>query len=225
MILLRPSLSLRRTLLPMLLVAAPAALPAQSFEGVITANTSTGNRSGKPTPVVIQVKGTSWRMDTDMGGGPGSVIADGQGNVTMVSHARKSWTRPPMMQMKQGADLGDYSFSATGKKDKVLDYECEYYRVKNASEPKDDKQWCITSALGYVGYTPLRQLSNSNALKKTFPKGFFLLKGTDDKGAVFYEVTKVEKKSLDDALFAPPADYKEMQMPGMPAGMPPAKNR
>jgi hypothetical protein len=210
-------LSLSGTLLPVLLAAAPAALAAQTFEGVISANTATGNKGGKPTPVVIRVKGTRWRMDTDMGGGPGSVINDGQGNVTMVSHTQKSWTRPPMMQMKQGADLGDFSFSATGKKEKVLDYECEYFQVKNASDPKEDRQWCITSALGYVGYTPLRQLSNGNSVKKTFPKGFFLLKGTDSKGTVFYEVTKVEKKPLDDALFEPPAGYKELQRPGMPA--------
>lgn len=211
-------LSLRRALPAVLLAAAPAALSAQSFEGVITSNASTGNKSGKPSQVVIQVKGSRWRMDTDMGGGPGSVIADGQGNVTMVSHTRKTWMRPPMMQMKQGADIGNYSFSATGKKDKVLDYECEYYQVKDADNPADGRQWCITSALGYVGYTPLRQLSNGNTLKKSFPKGFFLLKGLDGKGAVAYEVTKVEKKSLDDALFAPPADYKEMQMPAMPGG-------
>ena len=32
------------------------------------------------------------------------------------------------------------------------------------------------------------------------------------------EVTNVERKSLDDSLFAVPADYKKMEIPGMPAG-------
>jgi hypothetical protein len=29
------------------------------------------------------------------------------------------------------------------------------------------------------------------------------------------EVTKVERKSLDDSLFNVPADYKKMEIPGM----------
>ena len=36
------------------------------------------------------------------------------------------------------------------------------------------------------------------------------------------EVTGVERKSLDDSLFAVPGDYKKMEIPGMP-GMPGAK--
>jgi Domain of unknown function (DUF4412) len=37
------------------------------------------------------------------------------------------------------------------------------------------------------------------------------------------EVTGVERKSLDDSLFAVPADYKKTEIPGIP-GMPAGKN-
>jgi len=49
----------------------------------------------------------------------------------------------------------------------------------------------------------------------------FPLKVARNNGATIMEVTKIEPKQLDPALFAPPADYKKMEMPaGMP-GAPP----
>lgn len=209
--------SLARTALTALAITTvattPHALAAQSFEGVITVNVSLGGK--KPAVQVISVKGSRWRMDSDMGGmaEKGAILADGEGHVTMLVAARKMYMRPPMMQVKGNEALADFSFTPTGKKDRVLEYDCEYYDVHNASSPKEKNQWCISSALGVVGFSPMRELSNGSFLRKTFPKGFFTLKGVDEKGRVVYEVVKVERRKLDDALFAPPADYTELKMP------------
>ena len=197
--------------LVVLLCLAPALAGAQAFEGVITAKL--GARGAMET---VQMKGTRWRLDTEFGGGPmgrGAIISDGEGSVMMLVPARTMYTRPPMLQGQAG-DLGDYSFTATGKKETVMGYACEYFVVKNASAPSDVNHWCVTSALGFVGFAPGQQRSNAAALRKQFPNGFFVLKALNDKGAVSYEVVKVEKRSLDESVFAPPPDYKEMRMPG-----------
>lgn len=206
-----------------LLVLSPSLSPglaAQSFEGVITINSNVGGM--KPAVQVISVKGKRWRLDGDMGGGPGergTILADGEGHVTTLIAARKMWVRPPMLQERGDDAMADYSFTPTGKKDHVLEYDCEYYQVHNASSPKQRSEWCITSALGHLGYSPMGGSSNGESIRKSFPKGFFALKAVDEKGKVDYEVVKVERKRLDDAVFVPPPDYTEMKVPGMP-GMP-----
>ena len=45
-------------------------------------------------------------------------------------------------------------------------------------------------------------------------KGFFPLRVTDEQGATVLEVTAIEPKAVDAALFSPPADYTAMSMPG-----------
>jgi hypothetical protein len=49
-----------------------------------------------------------------------------------------------------------------------------------------------------------------------YKDGFFPLKVTASgpQGGIMLEVTSIEKKSLPASLFAPPADYTEMKMPG-----------
>ncbi len=198
-----------------LIALAPALAGAQSFEGVITSKLGAKSDAKLQT---VQVKGNRWRLDTEFGGGPmgrGSIISDGEGGVMMLVPARKMYTRPPALQGKAG-NLSDNTFTATGKKDKVIGYECEYFTMKDASSPNDVVQWCITSALGFLGFTPGQKLSNGAVLRKQFPKGFFVLKELDDKGAVSFEVVKVDRKSVDASVFAPPPDYKEMKIPGGP---------
>ena len=192
---------------------APALAGAQSFEGVITAKLGAKSDAKMQT---VQVKGNRWRLDTEFGGGPmgrGSIISDGEGGVMMLVPARKMYTRPPALQGK-ASNLSDNTFTATGKKETVIGYECEYFTMKDASSPGDVVQWCVTNALGFLGFTPGQKLSNGAALRKQFPKGFFVLKELDDKGAVNFQVVKVERKSLDASVFAPPPDYTEMKIPG-----------
>ena len=196
---------------------APAFAGAQSFEGVITAKAG-----AKGATQTLQAKGSLTRVDLNFGGGPGggpgAIIRDGQGSVIMLVPARKMYTRPPYLQGKP-SDIKDFTFTRTGKKETVAGYECEWGTVKGDDVVSGATQWCVTSALGFIGFTPGQTAANVAALRKQFPKGAVVLKSLDAKGAVQYEVVKVEKKSLDASIFAPPPDYKEMKIPG---GPPPA---
>lgn len=193
---------------------APAFAGAQSFEGVITAKAG-----AKGAMQTLQAKGNMTRVDLNFGGGPGggpgAIIRDGQGGVIMLVPARKMYTRPPYLQGK-ASDVPDFTFTRTGKKETVAGYECEWGTVKGEDMVSSATQWCVTSALGFIGFIPGQQTSNVAAIRKQFPKGAIVLKSLDAKGAVQYEVVKIEKKSLDASVFAPPPDYKEMKIPGPP---------
>jgi hypothetical protein len=53
-------------------------------------------------------------------------------------------------------------------------------------------------------------------LRERFADGFFPLKLSSSQGGrdVTMEVVSLERRTLDDSLFRPPADYQEMRMPG-----------
>jgi hypothetical protein len=205
---------------PTLIAAAlaslmPVAVLAQSFEGEITLRYP----AEKNSQITVQTKGGKVRMNVSMGEQSGVMINDGAGSVITLMPTRKIYVRPPVLQGVTDT-LSGWSFTATGRHDTVLGYACEYYTVKSEDLPTlNGDQWCVTSALGFLGVGPAQGVSAS-VLRKTFPKGFFALKSVNAKGVVNAEVIKIERKSLDDALFAPPADYTEMKMPAMPGGLP-----
>ena len=46
-------------------------------------------------------------------------------------------------------------------------------------------------------------------------QGAFALRVADTTGVAVWEVTRIEKKVLDAALFAPPHGYRRMEMPSL----------
>jgi hypothetical protein len=209
----RISLTCRLGLLA--LCMTPSALSAQSFEGVITMKANDG--AGKTMLRTLRAKGAQWRMDTNIGGAAGgdaSIISDGKGRIAMVNHKSRIYMYPPALQDIGGDDIPDPGAVATGRKDQVAGLSCEYYRSTKSEEK--DSQWCITTALGFLGRGRVEGAAKSAAARKSFPNGFFILKKVDGHGRVAMEVIKIERKSLPDADFAPPPGYKEMRMPAMP---------
>lgn len=122
----------------------------------------------------------------------------------------------------------------TGKQETIAGYTCEHWLMGD----KQNLDMCVAKGLGYFGMggqgggglSALKNLAFSPKLlaeAATHPEwvkflegGAFPLKITsteDGKVKMNMEATRIEKKSLDDSLFAVPADYKEFNM-GMPGG-------
>jgi len=101
----------------------------------------------------------------------------------------------------------------TGKKETIAGYECEHWLVKDTT---GDVDACVATGLGAfaMGGGPGREASWSGVFREH--RGFPLKVSKAGTGTMM-EVTKIEPKRLDASLFAPPADYKKMEMP---AGMP-----
>ncbi len=190
----------------------PATLAAQGFEGVITANHVT---HGVARTETIQVKGARWRME---GGADKILIDDGSGMLMLVSPERHAYIHAPVGFAGANARLKDIALTPTGKRETVAGVSCEYYEAHDPHHPDNGGTACITSDLGFIGITgELNFCAGGEAVHRQFSKGCFMLKQLDAGGKTTFEVTKIEKKPVNDATFAPPAGYAEMKMPGMPA--------
>jgi hypothetical protein len=123
----------------------------------------------------------------------------------------------------------------TGKQETIAGYTCEHWLLGD----NQNLDMCIAKGLGYFGMGgqgggglgALKNLAFSPKLLaeaaahpewvKFLEGGAFPLKVTsteDGKVKMNMEATKIEKKSLDDSLFAVPPDYKEFSMGNMNGG-------
>jgi hypothetical protein len=214
------------------LLLAPAAVVAQGFEGVISMKLTGG---GQDMELTQYVKGARTRQE--FSGGPmgaAAMIIDGTtGKVMMLVDEQKMY-----MVMEAGsaaaADAPDGpvpEITATGRKDNIAGHACEYYQVKMPEG--GTVEICAATGLGY--YTRFNDFPggrggrrgggaaatrNVRFWQEKFSEGFFPLKTvtTQNGQTMTMEVTKIEKKSVSDDLFTPPAGYTEMKMPGRGAG-------
>ncbi len=192
----------------MLCAGLPAGLAAQvRFEGVVTM--MTGMAKGKGVESHLYIKGNQARMER--GGAMGALIRDGNGRLMTVMDGAKRYA-----VLGSVPNEGGLRFEATGKSESVAGYPCKYFKVTHPSgSGQEDTQACVTSALGFVGLGVGGGPGlDERALRAQFGDGFLVLKVLDSKGATSTEATKVERRALSDAMFAPPPGYTEMKLPG-----------
>jgi len=154
-----------------------------------------------------------------------------------VEEGKKLKEMAEKMTKEAGKDSsGDFSkVTSTGKTETVADIPCQHWIVG----AKQDVDMCLAKGMGYFGFSgqsggvfdKLKTLAMGEKIKaqldanpefaKFIEGGAFPLKVAkveNGQSKTVMEVTSVERKSLDDSLFAVPADYKKMEIPGMPSG-------
>lgn len=125
--------------------------------------------------------------------------------------------------------------TATGKQETIAGYTCEHWLMGD----KQEMDICVAKGLGYFGmggqsgggssvfqnlaFGPklLAEAQAHPEWVKFLEGGAFPLKMTmtdEGKPRMTMEATKIERKSLDDSLFAIPADYKELNMGSLTGG-------
>lgn len=228
----KPRCSSRRALplAGLLLAAAGSSLRAQEFEGVFT---SRAKGMAEGAALKTFVKAGKYRMEVVMPGqGAMTIIADpAKGESYMVLPAQQMYM---VMKLADAGHLvddavrrntsGEGSMVATGRKDEIAGHSCEYYQFKDASTTTDI---CMATGLGkfhgaesMFGGPPGRggMTAAPPWARELLRKGAVPLKVVDASGGVLWEVTAIEKKSLEASLFTPPANFRRMEMPG---GRPP----
>jgi hypothetical protein len=200
---------------------------ADSFEGVVHFQST---KDGKAREYDYLIKGNKVRIEVEgEENRQVNVILDWDHKKTLLlMPERKMVMEMPMREEgepdRSAPGKKSVSFRRTGKTETILGRTCEQLVVKS-----EDSQTEICGAKGmgyYAGMHRPGMGGSSDAApawaKELKEQGFFPLrvvtKASDGSEKSRLEATKVEKKTLDPGLFAPPADYKKFDrgsMPGM----------
>ena len=215
------------------------------FEGIITMMMNTEDQKGME--MVYSLKGTRTRIETKLPGmpeGQGVMLWDLEGGkmITLIP-ARKMFmtmdlkgTVENMKDVDRGQDDASFpKLTPTGKQETIAGYTCEHWLMGD----KQDIDMCVAKGLGYFGmggqaggdagsfknliFNPklLAEAAAHPEWVRFLKGGAFPLKITmteEGKVNMTMEVTKVERKSLDDSLFNIPQGYKEFNMQDMMRG-------
>jgi hypothetical protein len=209
-----------RRLSILVLVASCSNAP---FEGEITMRTTT--TSGPPHDLVLKAKGE--RLRFDMKGATGEdthgIFDPAANKITVFVDSQKSYTD---VDFSSGAaatpniDPRSASAKKTGKTETMAGLRCDDYVVGDETGKRTEV--CLAPGLVYFDIGSLRPggATPSVAAAEFRVKKLFPLKSVEidvsGKETSRAEVTKIEKKSLDDALFAIPAGYKRVDLPKPP---------
>jgi hypothetical protein len=217
------SSSKRSSLAGAVIVLAAMAVPAiahgqstKQFEGVVTYQ-GEGGRS-----IQYALRNGLVRIDMSGESRQAAMIMDpGSHKMYMLMPEQKTY-----MEMKV-PDMSDVEGSSnnvkptkTGKSEVVAGHKCEYWTVEENDGQVDI---CLAKDMGGFQAFSNKTVGDGSAWQEAIGKDSFPLKvivHKDGKDEVALEATKVERKSLDASLFAPPASYKKMEMnmkmPGSP---------
>ncbi|MBL9207893.1 MAG: DUF4412 domain-containing protein [Opitutaceae bacterium] len=205
-----------------LLVAAASAFAAESFEGKITMRITS---DGKSHDLAYAIKGSRMRMEMAADGKTMSTILDMKAKeMMMLMPEEKMYMVMPLRDaMDQATSAASTTtFEKTSETETILGYKATKYLVKSKDQKEPIEVWATEGLGSYFNpsdFGPMGGKRKPAAWEAELrSKGFFPLrtvmkgrKGREDK----MEVVNVEKTSLPDSFFAPPAGYKKFEMPGM----------
>lgn len=208
-------------LLALPLVAAPAV--AQGFEGAVTLKITSERGQME---MVQQVKGDKVRSEMNMGGRGGVILMDGAAmTMTMLMTSEKMYMTMPIGGSPMGGPPEPQpapKITKLGTSETIAGRACDNYLVETE---RQKMEICAAKGLGFFmmgggggrrgGGPGLPNLRDAKVVAD-FKDGFYPLRITDVTSGrkPMMEVTKIEPKALDAALFQVPADYQQMSMPG-----------
>lgn len=212
------------------LMLVPAALSAASFEGKVTFKMTSGR--GQPQEVSYQIKGDKMRVEMPgQKGGMGGMIMDTtKKEMTMIMDEQKTYMVMALPDATADAmtKKGDeVQLEKTNETEKILGYTATKY-ISTHEGTKTDL-WLAEGIGAFMGFNNNNSMGGRrNAAPQSWEraiagKELFPLRvvGKDKSGKENFrmEVTAIDKKSLPDSLFAPPAGYQKFDMGGMMKGM------
>lgn len=191
--------------------ACHGAKKLQGFEGAITMHTTSATQN---QDMVLEVKKDKMRFDASSSDGPLHGVLDPTAKtITLYSDSTKTFTDLDFAGAKGASNTsGDTSnVKQTGKHETIAGYDCEDWRVDDASGKRTEL--CVAQGLIYFDLGSLRGGGQATSpLAKEFEdKRSFPLRSVEfdasGKELTRSEVTKIEPKSIDDARFLPPPGY------------------
>jgi hypothetical protein len=216
---------------------APAVLLAAAFEGKVDFSITAARE--KSQKISYSIKGDKIRIEMPGQKGMGGMIIEPAKKETMVlMDDQKMYmvmTMPDVQQQAMEAKGGDAKLEKTGETEKILGYTAEKYI--STYEGTKTELWLaegLGSFMSFRGGNPMmggrgggpapQGWEAALANKDLFPLRV-ISRGKDGKESFKMEATAINKQSLPDSLFTPPADYQKFDMGGMMKGMMPGARR
>jgi len=204
-------------------LVAPAALFAASFEGKVNFKMSSPRE--KPQEMSYSIKGDKFRMEVGGQTGMGGMIMDtAKKEMITIMDSEKMYMvmAIPDPTTTKGGKQAEAKLEKTGETEKILGYKAEKYIA--TAEGVKTEMWLAEG----IGSFPAMGGGGGMGKRKGAPQGWeralagkelFPLRvvGLDKAGKETFrmETTAINKQSLPDSLFTPPAGYKKFDMGGM----------
>ena len=196
------------------LVAAPSSrLAAQGFEGVIVFEV---HLFGPPNTVTQMTKGSKIRIEGM--GGPSNVMILNADKIITLDVAQKKYSVRGVDDLRPISASEKHSASAvrTGKIENVAGVLCEVWHFKkiHPGEQPEESDVCVSKSMGFGFYRMIGGAAagyydaGSQAFTDAMTKGSGGIMRNSQNGSNQIVAVKVEAKSIPDAMFAPPSDYK-----------------
>lgn len=209
---------MKRTMSLLVLLAAPLAAQG-SFEGAMTVKVA--DSKGKESSIAYMMKDGKIRMNQPgpKGENMGIIIDGSTKKMLMLMDAQKMYMEMELKSPAEKKPAGDRRTTAerTGRMERIAGYNCEHVIVTDDDGTATDA--CVSGELGSfrmpMGGGPMTQPREPGWASGLGANAFPLRVQKGEK--VVFEVTTVERKSLDAALFAPPSGFNKFEMPSMPS--------
>lgn len=217
--------------------------PSGAFEGAITANLYAAGQPSV-LKYAIKGQRARVETNLAQGGTTTAIVLMdlSAGTQTMLIPQQKTYMTLDLNDEKfkgmaerigKSAANQPMKITSTGKTETVAGQACEHWVMDNGQQQTD---MCFAKGLGFFGnsgqlnsmLSQLKNLPFGNQAKTMLDanpefarfaaEGAFPLKIAQiENGQTkpIMEVTSVERRPLDDALFSVPADYKKMNLPGL----------
>lgn len=202
-----------------LLATTAAPLAAQGFEGAIQF-VSYERKSGTPDTMTQISKGSKIRLEGMQHGG--AFIMDGDKRIVLMPD-RKQYVVMPASMMDENPTIKQRTGNAedTGKSATVAGVKCEiwhYSGTRDDGTPQTGDA-CLAPGTGlmvgkFMGRHMPQYFTGGKALSEALMKGMGVMQATEN-GKVVFTAIAVKPTAVPDAMFAPPPDYKAMDMSSM----------
>jgi hypothetical protein len=202
----------------LVLTLAAVPLAAQSFEGTVSMTINGENAPGQSLTYMLK----DGKMRFELGGGKMAAIIDPGAQRMMVimpaqrMYMEQSFGAVASAMQAQAGGLKAPTITRTGKMETIAGYKCEH--VVATDDDGQSVDVCLSSELGGfrmpTASNPMAPQRESGWITE-LGAGKFPLKAVKN-GKTILEVTAIDKKPLDAALFVAPEGFQSFAMPKRP---------
>jgi hypothetical protein len=195
---------------------------ARPFEGSVSMRATLPSPNGVQTQVMEYLVRDGKARVNVAGGAMSLLVLPAESRAYLLMAAQSSYREMPLASASAASPSGTatrppapvVTTTRLGRSETIAGLRCDALRmVVRVAERADSLELCVSTELGeYVNPLTLMR-GGSDPVQDALPPGGFPLRVARGDGTVMLEVTKVERRRLDPALFSVPLNYTRVEPP------------